>query len=252
MSNRHLILQNALGLAKQGVIGLVAVLALSCVIPTWGSSEPAPSSTGLMEHMRAAYARIEEYQVDMEVRTLEKGDSYDTEKFVYSFKRPDHVRLDLAVPHTGMVVIYPDREGKVLVKRREASRFLSLRLPPDSRLLRGYPGHRIDQSDMGRLIENIARSLTDEQRGPIEMSEKDGSVLLRVLAVDHFRPDRSTLYEFLIDAATWLPTGVTEMTPEGEVVRMTSFTNLRVNPRLPAGFFDTDPVRDSEREGNAR
>ena len=70
MSNRHSILQNALALAKQGVIGLVAVLALSGFIPTWGSSEPALGSTGLMEQMRAAYAQIEEYQVDMEVRTL--------------------------------------------------------------------------------------------------------------------------------------------------------------------------------------
>jgi hypothetical protein len=188
--------------------------------------------------------------MDTEVKTFQNEGSFEVEKFVYSFRKPDHVRLDMETPHQGMVAIYPDKDGKVLVKHREESRFLSIRLRPDSSLLKGYPGHRIDHSDMGQLIEHIARSLTNEKRGPIDLSERDDSVDIRVLAVDHFRPDVLTLYEFFIDAKTWLPTGVTEMTPGGKVTRITRFRNMRPNPNLPSSFFDTD-APPSTGKGNA-
>lgn len=217
-----------------------AAVILFCAAYAWASAEPAPTPASVLERMREAYAAVEEYQIDMEVRTLQSDGSFEAEKFTYSFRKPDHVRLDLETPHQGAVVIYPDKNGKVVVKRSETSRFLTLHLRPDSRLLRAWPGHRIDQSDMGLLIENIGHSLTDQRRGPIDMSQKDNLLVIRVLAVDHFRPAVHTLYEFLIDPSTWLPAGVTESRANGQLVRTTGFENLRVNPELPGSFFDPD------------
>jgi outer membrane lipoprotein-sorting protein len=217
-----------------------AAVILFCGSFAWALAAPTPTPTAILEKMRETYAGVQEYRTNVEVRTSESDGSVRIEKFVYSFKKPNHVRLDLETPHQGAVVIYPDENGKVVVKRSESSRFLTLHLRPDSRLLRGRPGHRIDQSDMGLLIENIAHSLTDQRRGPIDTSQRDNLLVIRVLAVDHFQPSVQTLYEFLVDSSTWLPEGVTESTPEGRLARTTSFKNLRINPDLPGSFFYPD------------
>jgi outer membrane lipoprotein-sorting protein len=206
----------------------------------------------LMEKMRAAWDGVEEYQENMEIRTLQSDGSFKVERFIYSFKKPDHIRLDMETPHPGAVAIYPDRDGKVVVRRSATSRFLILHLQPDSFLLGGRPEHRIDRSDMGLLIQNIGRSLTDERRGPVDVFEKDGIVWIRVLAADHFRSGIVTLYEFRIDPKVWLPVGVTESTADGRLVRVTDHEKLRVNPRLNDSFFDPDSPQSivGEKNGN--
>jgi hypothetical protein len=40
---------------------------------------------------------------------------------------------------------------------------------------------------MGLLIRNIAHSLTDQRRGPLEVSEDEKDIRIRILAEDHFR-----------------------------------------------------------------
>jgi outer membrane lipoprotein-sorting protein len=230
-------------LARLWQARLLPLVAVLCCLADGRASvtKPTPMTpVTVLEKMRAAYTRVEEYQEHMEVKTAQSDGSVVMERFVYSFKKPNHVRLDLETPHSGMVILYPDRNGKVLVKRSADSRFLTLRLRPDSRLLGAHPWHRIDRSDMGLLIENIRHSLTDQRRGPISMSEKDGVIIIRVLATDHFRPAAVTLYDFSIDSAVWLPVGVTESTAEGRLTRETRVDNLRLNPGLPDSFFDAD------------
>jgi outer membrane lipoprotein-sorting protein len=231
---------------------IVTLLAFAFATSVLASAAGVNSPDVLMEKMRAAWDGIEEYQENMEIRTLQSDGSFKVEKLIYSFKKPDHIRLDMEMPHPGAVAIYPDRDGKVVVRRSATSRFLILHLQPDSFLLGGRPEHRIDRSDMGLLIQNIGRSLTDERRGPIDVFEKDGVVWIRVLAADHFRSGTVTLYEFRIDPKVWLPVGVTESTADGRLVRVTDHQNLRLNPRLSDSFFDPDSPQGigGEKNGN--
>ncbi len=214
------------------------VLLLVAALPSaaFGSAETAMT---VLENMRAAYEQVDAYQARMEVNTAKADGSREVERFVYSFRKPRQVRLDMETPHPGAVVIYPDKNGNVYVKLRRKSMLPALHLRPDSRLLKGYAGHRIDQSDIGLLIGNISHSLTDQRRGPMETSEEGGFVTLRVLAADHFHPDMMTYYEFRIDEKTWLPSRVIEMTPEGRIKRITTLENMRINPDLPGSLFDT-------------
>ena len=134
-----------------------------------------------------------------------------------------------------MTLVYPDKDGKVVLHY-----FFTLHLAPDSPLLRGASGQRIDQTDLGLLIRNISHSLRDQSKGPVEKTEEERGIHLRVLADDHFREGVVTLYRFVIDKNLWLPVEVDESNPGGLLERTVIFRNLKTNINLPDRFFEFD------------
>jgi len=79
--------------------------------------------------------------------------------------------------------------------------------------------------------------VTDRRRGPLEVTEDDKGVRLRVLADDHFREGVITRYQFLVDTKLWLPVRVEESTRDGLLERSIVFQNLRTNLGVPDNFF---------------
>ncbi len=215
------------------------VLVMSFTLDLWaGLSQPRREQLmGFVEKMEASSAQLEEYQTETEVTEFRKGRVVATKRFLYTFKKPNHVRIDMVIPHQGMILVYPDHDGKVAVKPGGWAGFLKLHLSLDSPLLRSSAGQRIDQTDLGLLIRNIAHSLTDRRRGEIKAAEQDGRVLIEVLAEDHFLVGVVTLFRFSIDKARWLPVGVEEFTPDGIPKRKVIFRNLRTSRGIPDAFF---------------
>ena len=211
------------------------IVFLACLLPSflyaWNSSD----TEIFLKKMEAAYAGVNDYQADLEIRTYLKDGSFETKKFLYTFKKPNWMRLDFQSPHAGMTLVYPDKDGKVGVHY-----FFTLHLSPDSPLLRGASGQRIDQTDLGLLIRNISHSLRDQRKGPVEETEDEKDILLRVLADDHFREGVVTLYRFVIDRNLWLPVEVDESNPGGLLERTIIFRNLKTNISLPDRFFELD------------
>jgi outer membrane lipoprotein-sorting protein len=203
---------------------------------------PAPAGAAdvgtIINRMEAAYAKVEDYQAHVEVKNFRSDGSVKVERFLYSFKKPKWIRLDMETPHPGMVLIYPDEKGKVFVRPGGKIHFPTLHLSPDSRLLKASSGQRLDQTEMGQLITKIAHSVTDEEKGPVDIIEEGGDFLIRVLAVDHFRPGVTTLYGFRIDKDFWLPVEVEEATPAGVLGRTVTFHMLRINTGMTLAFFD--------------
>ncbi len=196
--------------------------------------------TDIIAKMEAAYSEVEAYQTETEVTEFREGNISKTERFLYSFKKPDHVRIDMQSPHPGWVLIYPDDEGKVSVKPGGWTGFLRLRLSPDSEFLRNSAGQRIDQTDLGLLIGNIAHSLTDRRRGELKIFSRDGRIAIRVQSDDHFLPGVLTTYLFSIDRALWLPVEVEEFTAGGIIKRKVIFRDLKTSVNLPEGFFSVN------------
>jgi len=195
--------------------------------------------------MKAASAHVNAYRVETEVTTYRRGRVDGRQRFIYTFEKPGRIRIDMEFPHPGMVMIYPDAQGKVLVRPGGWASFLNFHLSPDSRLLANAAGQRIDQTDFGLLIRNIAHSLTDQRRGPPRLTTEDGKWVLEVLAEDHFRQGVLTRYRFTIDQATDLPASVQESTPEGKMERAVTFRHLATSPHLPENWF-----KDPGLEGN--
>jgi outer membrane lipoprotein-sorting protein len=216
------------------LVGLSALAAGPRAAGSAPSAELAPDIIGKME---AAYARVEQYRTETEVRDYRAGQVVETARFVYTFRKPDHIRIDFLSPHRGMTLVYPDEQGRAVVKPGGWLGFLKLRLAPDSARLRSPSGQRIDQTDLGLLIQNIARSLTDRRRGEMKVADQDGRTQIEVLAEDHFLPGVLTLYRFTVDDATWLPVEVQELTPEGVPKRQVSFANLRTSVNAPESYF---------------
>lgn len=213
---------------------------------TCASAEIPLDSDALLKKMETAYAKVNDYRTTVDVRTFKSDGSSETEKFLYSFKKPEWIRIDFESPHAGMVLVYPDKNGKVAVQPAGLAHFLKLHLAPGNRLLKGSSGQRIDQTDLGLLIGNIEHSLTDERRGPAEIADEDGYARIRVLAVNHFREDVVTLYQFFIDKKLWLPAKVEEFTPERRLERSITFGGLRINNGFPDSVFQLNEAAKSE------
>jgi len=196
-----------------------------------------PNIQGILEKMESAYAQVTDYQAKIVVRTYSNDHSYKAEKFLYTFKKPKNIRLDLESPHPDMVLVYPDHKGKVGVRPSGWASFIKLSLDPDSFLLKVSSGQPIDQTDMGRLIKNISKSLTDEQYSRPELKEEETTIHVQVLAENHFRKGVRTRYEFLIDKMRWLPIEVREYTPDKVLERQVIFKDLRVNIGVKNSFF---------------
>jgi outer membrane lipoprotein-sorting protein len=222
-----------------------ACLAFPIVILAFFASSHTPARTAsdsdsLLKNMESAYAQVTDYQTNIEVKTYSGEGSFAIQKFLYTFKKSDRIRLDFETPHSGMVLVYPDQNGKVVLRPPGLGRFFTLHLAPDNSFLRMSSGQRVDQTDLGLLIKNIGHSLTDQRRGPAEFAEDDGNIRVRVLADDHFQKGVETLYQFLIDKKLWLPAEVEESTPESRLERKIIFHNLRINTGVPDSFFRMD------------
>jgi len=218
------------------------ILLVSSATVLWAGLSPASRAevAGLVHRMEAAQALVGEYQAETEVHEYREGRLVETKQFLYTFKKPNHVRIDMESPYPGMILAYPDEEGKVAVKPGGWVGFLKLHLSPDSALLRSSAGQRISQTDQGLLIRNIVHSLTDRRRGEIRMADEEGRVFIEVLADDHFLDGVVTLYRIAVDKARWLTVEVEELTPDGVPKRKVIFRNVRTLRGVPDSFFRID------------
>ncbi len=227
------------GTMSSSIHQIPPIVLLSCLIFTHGSAESRLDAESILKRMEFAYARVVDYETSVEVRTYKQDGSFETQKFLYTFKKPNWVRLDFESPHPGMVLVYPDKDGEVGVKPAGLAHIFRFHLSSGNPLITGPSGQRIDQTDLGLLIKNISRSLTDQRQGSAEI-EEDGYVRIRVLAANHFHEGVVTLYRFFIDQSLWLPVRVEESTPHGQLERSITFENLRLNTGVTDRFFRLD------------
>jgi len=192
-----------------------------------------------LRRMESAYEAVRDYRASVQVILVAENGARRTEEFIYTFKKPRQFRIDFQVPQPGTILIFPDEEGKVLV-RPWGLRFLDLHLAPDSVFLSNPSGQRVDQTDFGLLIRNIGRSMDGGRRGPLEILEEDHYVRIRVLAENHFREGKVTQYDFTIDKETYLPAEIEEWTPDGVLERKITFRNLAVHTGVPDSLFRLD------------
>ena len=215
------------------------ILGILIYLSVWTLS---PNALGreaniILEKMKNSYSAVEDYQADVLVRQYHDPGSPRERHFTYTFKRPEMIRLDFHSPHSGMVVVYPDHEGKVLVRPFPWAPLFTLHLDLDSFLISDPSGQRIDQTQMGLLIKNIERSLTIGRRGKPEFQEFENVVEIRVPAEDHFLRGVTTLYRFRIEKKIWLPVAVDERTPKGSLKRKVQFRDLKTNLGISRRFF---------------
>jgi outer membrane lipoprotein-sorting protein len=234
-----------------GRAGLAGLLLLVLAANAGAVPREEAEAAEIVARMTAAYEMVAGYQTATETSEYRDDRIVATRRFRYSFHKPDRLRIDMETPHPGMRIVFPDEKGQALVRFGGWMGFMKLRLAPDNSLFATRAGQRLDQSDFGLLIRNIGRSIGEERRGVLTVSEKDGRVQLEVVATDHFLPDEVTRYRFVIDTALWLPVAVTESTPEGRLKRTVRFRDLTIVPAFPEDFFriDEEETADGQSPG---
>ncbi len=221
---------------------ILLILITTFTPPLWAAPSPPDREPvmGIVARMEAAYAQVEAYRAKTEVSEYREGRLVAKKRFLYTFKKPNHVRIDMEFPYPGMILVYPDEDEKVAVKPGGWAGFLKLHLSLDSALLRSSAGQHIDQTDVGLLIRSMAHSLTDRRRGEIWAGEEGGQMVIQVLSEDHFLAGVVTLYRFYIDMSRWLPAGVEEFTPDGVPKRKVTFRDLRILGNVSDRIFRID------------
>ena len=216
---------------------ILAIVLFAPAIQAGAASPKHMEAAGILAKMDAAYASVAGYQTEMEVREYRKGKYLESKRFLYTFKKPNRLRIDMQSPQPGTTLVYPDPGGKVTLRPGGWSGFMTLHLAPDNAMLASGSGQRIDQSDFGLLLRNIRHSLTDQRRGEVGVSEAEGRVSIEVLAEDHFQPGVQTLYRFVVDSTHWLPLEVHESSAKGTPRRTSIFGNLRTSIAIPDSTF---------------
>ncbi|MGA7800953.1 MAG: hypothetical protein WCC36_09085 [Gammaproteobacteria bacterium] len=191
----------------------------------------------ILNQMETAYDEVTNYQVAVEVIFFSKRGATKSQTCLYSFMKPNRIRLDFLSPNPGMIMVYPDADGKVILKPVGLLSPFTFHLALDDPLLQTPSGQQLNQTDLGTLIRNIRHSVTDQRRGPISISTDKDSVRIEVLADDHFRKGVATKYQFVIGKARWLPLEVDAATTKGVPVEKIVFRNFRENIDVPDGFF---------------
>jgi hypothetical protein len=193
--------------------------------------------------LEAAWEGVRDYRALL-VSTAWGGDGPPERTVLrYWFQKPDRLRLEFVSPRAGLVLVYPHGpdgprgEPKARVQPGGLLRFLRLTLDPGSPRLAVAPGQRVDQTDLGLLVRNIARSLTAEARSVPLLWHSGDDVVAAVEAEAHFLPGVAARYAFRIDPTLWLPVGVREEIPTSGWVREVEFRELEVNPGLPEDLF---------------
>ncbi len=71
---------------------------LACLLPAYSSVGTASETDSLLKKMDAAYAKVKDYQVSVEIREHGRDGYFKTEKFLYTFKKPNRIRIDFESP----------------------------------------------------------------------------------------------------------------------------------------------------------
>lgn len=217
------------------------VVTICILVPHSLAGQPPVDTRKIIEKMEAAYSKVTDYQAHLWITGFGKDRTYlKVQELLYTFKKPNKIRLDFEAPHQGMVVIYPQEDGKVLVRPYAWLPFFTLSLEPNNSLLEISPGQQINETDLGVLIRNIALSTTDLLQGDLLITQDSTHIVIRVLAENPFLRGTMTRYRFFIDTDIWLPVKVDEFSAEGILKRTVDYRHLKINRGVPDSFFELE------------
>lgn len=193
-------------------------------------------STGqdLLDLARVRFDAMDGYRATVSSAHAEGG-----EQLRYFYRKPGLVRMEFIRPHAGAVLIYDPSEQKARLWPFGIGRFPPLSLDPGNPLIRSPRGERVDQSDVGALLDNVQALAEDgsvllvgeetlEQRAVRHM-EITGNGEHTVAAVHRF--------ELWLDAVTLFPLKIVSHDRDDAVLETVRMDDVEIDPTLPSDLF---------------
>jgi len=223
-------------------LGLVFFCSAS---PVWG--EQLAELQEILLQCQSAYHRLVDYRGILHHEVWEKGEILREDEIEVIFRQPSFLTLHW---QGGMF------KGTVLMSRPSWNRgnfliqlggwfdFLTLSIPPTEVGEPFVPGIK-DISEWLTALSMLAqRSITDRSLRQVELRQKDpnlteGHVALLVPAfLVPFRDNNVSLYEFVVERGTGMPTELVLRGPGGEIRQRVIYRELQTNIGVSVQSFD--------------
>ena len=180
------------------------------------------------------YKHVKSYQV-----TLKSEASTSSTEIKYYYKKPGFVRMEFIKPYKGAVLVYNPTTKKVRVRPFRFLKPFVLTLSPGNKLIRSPTGHRIDESDIGILLQMVQKlqSYGKTERLGQETIGNKKTILMSVKGEGESTIDGIHKYLLWLDEKTLLPLMVSSHNSKGVLIENVLMDDLQINIIFPEDFF---------------
>lgn len=181
-----------------------------------------------------SYKSVESYRV-----TLRSRSAGSSEVIRYCYKKPGFVRMEFVRPNKGAVLVYDPVKKKAKLRPFGLLKPFTLRLSPDSSLIKSPTGHRVDASDIGELLKTVKKL---QERGMTDIMGNEAvgeraSMKIKVEGVDDHSVDGIHRYLLWLDKKTSLPVKASSYDKNGDLIEEVLMDDLEINIELPESLF---------------
>lgn len=180
-----------------------------------------------------SYRDVNSYSVTL------RSESRDGSEIIrYYYKKIGIIKMEFIKPHSGATLIYNHRESKVRVRPFPSLKFFVLTFDPDDRMVKSSRGHRVDQSDIGFLLEMVEelRSKGKFEYMGTERVEGREAVIMSIKGDDGYTVDRDiNRYTLWLDTSFYLPLKVEAYGVNGDLLEKVLMEDMKVNVDFEEG-----------------
>lgn len=157
----------------------------------------------------------------------------------YSYRKLGYVRMDFTEPHNGAALVYSPDSGKVRLWPFGVNTLPVLSLLPTNILIRDKNGHRVDQSDIGRLLDNIQRLQQGGKTAILgeEVFAQQPVLHLSITGPAGFTVDKVHRCDIWLDNRSHLPVKVISYGVDEEQLETVIMAAMIINLHFPERFF---------------
>lgn len=178
------------------------------------------------------YRNITTYQV-----TLRSKSHNFFEEIRYYYKSA-YIRMEFVKPLPGVILTYNPIKKEV---RLRPFRFINhvVTLSPDNDMIQSSAGHKVDESDIGSLLEIVAKLQSNGKTYIMKDESLSGrqTVLVRVTGIEDFTICGIHQYDLWLDKMTYLPLKIVSYDLREGVIEEVLMDDLKIDLDLPDNLF---------------
>jgi len=178
------------------------------------------------------YRNITTYQV-----TLRSKSHNFFEEIRYYYKSA-YIRMEFVKPLPGVILTYNPIKKEV---RLRPFRFINhvVTLSPDNDMIQSSAGHKVDESDIGSLLEIVAKLQSNGKTYIMKDESLSGrqTVLVRVTGIEDFTICGIHQYDLWLDKMTYLPLKIISYDLLEGVIEEVLMDDLKIDLDLPDNLF---------------
>jgi hypothetical protein len=178
------------------------------------------------------YRNIKTYQVTLR----SKGHNF-FEEIRYYYKSA-YIRMEFIKPLPGVILTYNPNKKEVSLR---PFRFVDyvLTLSPDNEMLQSSAGHKVDESDIGSLLEIVAKLQSNGKTYIIGEENLSGrqAVMVRVTGIGDFTICGIHQYDLWLDKMTYLPLKMVAYDLREGIIEEVLMDDLEIDLDLPDNLF---------------